>query len=245
MSQMPDLIQNIKDTKQQESASLILTRLLEDEQVLMIELIFNRIIIPNFEKEYHNMIVYAPNNSNNDSNNKYYQMSVFNTKDIMRSIFEFLEYRRHDYLYTVDVDLFNCCLVNSHWLYHAWNPNSIYHFELDRIITRVMETHEDNNCNTTRPCTSTVNNGINICSAWQTLIKTKKRYFYIWGWDTWSGNSLPFILSKILLFKNIAIKEHFKIDEKHLFILNAIISQCSSNIVYISIPSDINKNLMV
>ena len=119
MNQIPDLIQNIKDTKQREMALLILTRLLrdgikdymkewfnEDEQVLIIERIFNTIIIPNFEKKDDNITTYRNNSSDSEDD----QRVVFNTNDIMCLIFQFLEYQIRKQ--GLDGDLLNCSLVN-------------------------------------------------------------------------------------------------------------------------------------
>ena len=44
-------------------------------------------------------------------------------------IFQYLRYT-----IKFDGDLFNCCLVNSKWLYHVWNPNSIYFVDLTKLI---------------------------------------------------------------------------------------------------------------
>ena len=120
-SVLKKLTKTLQKKKLQEKAFEILFRLLnggfqkymskwynEKEQAGMIELIFDKIIWNKFEKEYHKVTTYVSKNDN------YFQSLVFNMSDLMCLIFQFLEF-----------DLFNYSLVNSHWLYHYWNPTSV------------------------------------------------------------------------------------------------------------------------
>ena len=84
----------------------------EKEQVKTIEVIFNRIILKQFHKEYQSIMIYKPNEI--DIKSQYCQTMVFNTNDLMCLIFEYV--RLDD---TFTGDLINCSLVNSHWLYQS------------------------------------------------------------------------------------------------------------------------------
>ena len=65
------------------------------------------------------MIKYGINNYNDN----YYEKFLFNSSDLMSEIFQYLEWGMY-----FSGDLFSCNLVCSHWLYHVWNPNSVYYF---------------------------------------------------------------------------------------------------------------------
>ena len=106
----------------------------ETKDSTIIEMIFNKIILVKFEKEYNQLITFDNGNIYN-----HYQNLVFNTNDLMCKIFEYFE---------IDEDLSNCSysFVNSHWLYHSWNINSIYFVELNSLIRQTMKhTQNDNN----------------------------------------------------------------------------------------------------
>ena len=63
------------------------------------------------------------NNNNNNSNNilapRHNERLLFNQKDLIPKIFRFLSW----------INVNSCCLVNSIWLYHGYNINSIYYFD--------------------------------------------------------------------------------------------------------------------
>ena len=115
--------------KQQQVAQDILTQLInngikkymkkwfnEKERTQLIEVIFNRIILKQFEKEYHTIVKYKPyayamtidHDCTSTGQSEYYQSLVFNTDDLMCSIFQFIlldeKFRG---------DLMNCSLVKS------------------------------------------------------------------------------------------------------------------------------------
>ena len=121
----------------------------EKTDSILIEKIFENIILKKFAKEYSKIITFTANYIDHDDNwiyrisrmlmnhnqidhdhdRYYFQNLVFNTNDLMTNIFEYLQYQ-HYFKPMFIGDLNNCSLVNSYWLYHSFNINSIYHFEL-------------------------------------------------------------------------------------------------------------------
>ena len=89
-------------------------------------MIFNRIILVKFAKEYTNLIRYI---SDDKDYHNYYQNLVFNSTDMMCCIFQYLTYGLQ-----FDGDLVSCGLVNTIWLYHVWNIHSIYFVDLTQLI---------------------------------------------------------------------------------------------------------------
>ena len=133
----------------------------EDEQAKIINLIFDQIVLIKYIKQYRSVTIYNPNYNYNDNHNykenietyckdiddiNYYQKLVFNTNDLMSCIFQFVEYDSFS-----NCDLANCSLVSSHWLYHGWNPNSIYFVNLKQLIHATarmdMKMHRQNTVN--------------------------------------------------------------------------------------------------
>ena len=134
------VFQNDKD---REMSQTILTRLLTDgikkymriwydeqKQANLIETIFNKIILKTYEKEYEKVTKYVGNENYSDK----YQNIVFNTSDLMCYIFQYLSLG-----WNFDEDLVTCGLVNSNWLIHAYNPNSIGLVNLDGIVDRQLD----------------------------------------------------------------------------------------------------------
>ena len=129
-----ELANAFKDDKKNELLVIeILTRLINDgikkymskwydekKEANIIENIFNKIILEKFKQEYNEMIKYGVNNEVKNEN--FYQNLLFNSSDLMTQIFQYLEWGK-----AFDEDLYECNLVNSHWLYHVWNVNSVYH----------------------------------------------------------------------------------------------------------------------
>ena len=101
----------------------------EMEHAETIEIIFNKIIIKQFASEYERIAKCVNTHQN--------QGIVFNTDDLMCAILGYLEYN-HD-TDRIDGDLFACILVCSHWLYHVWNPNSIYYLCLDSLMDNTLQ----------------------------------------------------------------------------------------------------------
>lgn len=69
------------------------------------------------------------NNNNNSSKDRYYESQVFNQSDLIPKTFQFLFFE----------DVNKCCLVNSIWLYHGYNINSIAY-----VNTYIWLQHEKN-----------------------------------------------------------------------------------------------------
>ena len=136
-------------------ASNIVTRLMDDgikiyidkwynekQESNIIEMIFNKIILKKFDKEYNKLVTYQSDTDTNTNViiNMKYQILLFNSNDLMSYIFQYLEL----YHGTVNDDLYCCSLVDSHWLYHVWNVNSVYFVDLDVLIQKTLGYKEPN-----------------------------------------------------------------------------------------------------
>ena len=178
-----------KDDKQNQLLVInIVTRLIDDgikkymskyynekEQANIIEDIFNKIILNKFKQEYNKMIKCG---INNEITNNFYQHLLFNSSDLMNQIFQYLEWGEW-----LDGDLFECSLVSSHWLYHVWNVNSVYHIDLCMLI----EDDGDNKQKWTR--------------IWQRLYNVKSIYI---NFDTHADDSkVEAMVNKLSVFRKI------------------------------------------
>ena len=124
-----------KDKKIQKVANFMLTSLLthgiknfmsqfynEEKHSNIIQMIFNEIILKQFEKEY-SAVIHETNgkDAKNMNSNHVYPKMVFNLKDLMCLIFEYLawnvEFACNNVGWTIDA----CSLVSSNWLYYRWN----------------------------------------------------------------------------------------------------------------------------
>ena len=138
------LISQIKDKNIQTKAQKILIELMkhgikkymqqwyddhDNEQAMVIEIIFKQIILDKFDKEYQNFISYS---NDGDENEKHYQSLVFNSSDLMSCIFQF--FGIFSGYYTYSKNLHNFSLVSCQWLYHVWNQNSIYFVSLTSLV---------------------------------------------------------------------------------------------------------------
>ena len=79
----------------------------------IVEMIFNKIIISQFEVEYYKLLSFNSSNSNNK-----FQHKLFNTQSIMCYIMKFLSQK---WSIENDNDLYNCRLVNSYFLFLTTN----------------------------------------------------------------------------------------------------------------------------
>ena len=70
---------------------------------IIIEMIFNKIILNKYGKEYNLLITYNNCNDNNNHSNGKYKNILFNSNDLMSHIFEYLEWVRN-----FNQDLFHC-----------------------------------------------------------------------------------------------------------------------------------------
>ena len=102
-------------------------------------------IIGKYSKQYKLIISYEKNCINtghNDNaghyNSRYYERKIFDQTDLIPKTFQFLQL----------IDINQCCLVNSSWLYHGYNINSIYYINFAtcmKIITQSDSTTNINN----------------------------------------------------------------------------------------------------
>ena len=101
----------------------------EQKQANVIDLIFNEIILKQFETEYIELITYPCDGVSKST------IKIFNSRDLMCEIFQYLEYGRK-----FDGDMVSCSLVDSHWLYHVWNLNSVYFVDLTNLLNYMKYT---------------------------------------------------------------------------------------------------------
>ena len=106
----------------------------EKHELNIIDIIFNRIILKQFEEEYAQQTTYYAKNKN--------QQLLFNSSDLMCDIFQYL-------LYGCYGDASDCCLVSSHWLYHIFNLNSVYTVSvagspIPSVTSNTMDDHDEN-----------------------------------------------------------------------------------------------------
>ena len=94
--------------------------------------LFNK-MIKEYPNEYEKIISFDKNciseyDEKNDIFNKawYYERLVFNQSDLIPKAFQFLDF----------LNINNCSLVNSIWLYHGYNINSIYYFDTQKLFFR-------------------------------------------------------------------------------------------------------------
>ena len=175
----------------------------EEEQLHIIEMIFKKIIIQRFSKEYNEFVNYVGTKDAN-SNNKSNCNLVFNSTDLMCNIFQYLAYEK-----CFDGDLSVCNLVNSHWLYIAWNPNSVYFFDLTDIIFITYSYH--------------IYNGIDIKRMWQRLVNARSVYINDDEIDGVRADAA--LLSKISMLRKVeSIDVH--LHSRRIGILNTIMDRC-------------------
>ena len=220
-----------KENKKIESLAIkILTRLINDgikkymskyydekKQAYIIEDIFNKLILKKFKKEYYQLIAYEANNERNDSYN-YYQNLVFNSSDLMNQIFQYLKWG-HNF----DDDLYSCSLVSGHWLYHVWNPNSVYHVDFSNLLQNY---NNDNNRKWRR--------------IWQRLYNVK--YVEI-NFDLEDNKAAVAAVNKLwrarlFMFRTVE-KVHIFVDGKEVIkFISPIMSRCKDKIKYCQIHID-------
>ena len=104
-----------------------------------VEMIFHQIILKKFAKEYNELISYPINTPKDYKNSKYL---VFNLTDVMCHIFHYLklklEYDNYDKEFEFSGDLVSCSLVNSYWMYQAWNLNAIFDADLTLLVKKTI-----------------------------------------------------------------------------------------------------------
>ena len=255
---IPQLVVDIQDVKQQKIAKTILVQLVsngikkymknyfnEMEQANVIEVIFKQIILKRFNKTYHDITTHAGSckTNGNEESSDHNQNKVFNTKDLINLIFEYLEW---DWTHSISNELLNCSLVNSYWLYCIWNvkPRKHYMVDLDDIIEQLLHS----NCK---------NDGFQACvRVWQRLIEAKSIHFDFdeciangSGADTNTLN-WDMVSNKFNMLKNLSsIGCSISNESGQLNALKVLMQNCLNRIEIIDISvydggnySDSNKN---
>ena len=194
----------------------------EKEQHEIIELIMCRIIFQKFSNEYKKVIQYT----NNKTNTKYQKM-VFNTNDIMNKIFQYLEFYH----------LENCSLVCTHWLYHSWNINSVYHIDCTKLIIHTLRCQENNIIESS------------VIRMWQRVVNARSLHFYVaykqsakYHWDNLCGNGNDseyndlVVLNKLSLLRRIE-RLDVRCKENQVILLETILETCKDRIQKLQIES--------
>ena len=193
----------------------------KDNNSHIIDIIFNKLILTKFINEYGNIIRYK----SKDSKDKqlYYQDLVFNMKDLMCSIFEFLDYDIY-----MKGDLLNCGLTCSHWLYHVYNTPLWKILAIDTLVRKTLSYHDEKKNNENKNDKS----GLRMWSRLTKLHSFDFVYFY--------GVKKPpsqLLLNKVSLLKNIK-KLNGVCKIQHLALLKTIIGQCREKIEHYSLHMD-------
>ena len=178
----------------------------EDLHSNVIEMIFHQIIITKFEKEYFHITTYK---TINKSNNKYQQL-VFNTKDLMCSIFEYFDWNFNFDFNMNENEIESFSLVCSHWLYHTWNPNSMYHCDLSELV------HTDDKQQS------------KISRTWQRVIHAKSIVLNLASVKSLQLETL--VISKLLAMKSIVKTDIEIVDVHPVEVLKAIMQNRRKNI---------------
>ena len=235
IDQIKQVVTVTHDLKQQEIAQDILTRLIEDgikkymqkwfnekEQRQVIEIIFNRIILKQFEKEYQSIVNYRDKaNDINSSKSQYYQTLVFNTDDLMYLIFQFVRLSED-----FTDDLINCSLVNSGWLYQSWHPNSIYHVCLDTLIEKTIRMTK---CPKSEQSTKVKDVDRILASKWQRVVNVKSVLVALYGGNKIEELELQYLFEKISMLRSI-VKIDLYIFDSQLSLLKPLVYCNKENI---------------
>ena len=187
----------------------------EKKQANIIEDIFNKIILEKFSQEYNEMTKYGLNDENNDN---YYQNSLFNSSDLMTKIYQYLQWGRE-----FDEDLYECSLVCSHWLYHAWNANSVYYIDFSKLVI------------------GNIYNNRKWTQIWQRLYNVKSIYI---DFTVEYKGALATVkkLSKFTKVEKVNVKIYGDPVDKIISALISIMSRCKDRIKYCRI--DINPFIL-
>ena len=177
----------------------------EKEQTNIIQTIFDQLILTKFSQQYNEFIKYKQFANAKDANDKsvsYYQSLVFNSTDVMSSIFQYLQYGSRIN------GLVSCDLVNTCWLHHAYNVNSIYYVNLTNLVQQTL-IDDDDNCRL-------------ITRAWQRLINIKSIYLVLH--KPIKKNAIPLLSDKLAMLRMVyAVNISFStIDENVYSVLKAI-----------------------
>ena len=184
----------------------------QEKDGMIIEKIFNKIVVTKFDNEYYKLVTY----SSNSNINSYYQNLMFNANDLMSNMFQYLDYG--DFF---DGDLFNCSLVSSHWLYHVWNINSIYYVNFGKLL-RQMSNYTENDDN-------------NVTRTWQRLVNVRFIYFDFSYHDVIPAD---IVLEKLSMLPNVEKIKGTLRNEKDGKILERVMQRCKDKIKWYDMRID-------
>ena len=223
------LVTVLKNKKEQQTAFAILSQLFKNGlQKFMnelfdisvhpnvIEKMHNQLILTKFSQEYANVTKYKTNDGDNDTS---CQSLVFNANDLMCCVLQFLSYKVK--LADKDNDLLHCSLVNSHWLYHVFNPNSCYQIDFTMLWNEKKG--------------EAVINKIQA-RLWQRVIKVKSVNYHTPRRSTLSNDdkSHDKLLSKLSMLNNVE-KVAYRAAPENVIVLKALIQQCRKNIKHFDV----------
>ena len=201
----------------------------ESEQANIIEDIFNKIILVKFNQEYYQLIenAYEKNIVGSDIDRNFYQNRVFSSADLTCEIFQFLEYG-----FKFDQDLFQCSLVNSCWLYHAWNTHCVYHVNLSYLFNQTLD---NNKC-------SIKNDAIR---AWQRLIHVKSIYLSVFVTDENKDvRPISLVLDKLSMLRRIKKVNINAYGNKSALLLKSLLGKCKERLEYCETRIDTNCSIL-
>ena len=173
----------------------------EQEQAVIIEMIFNDIILVQFAEEYQEITTYN-NDNDGDLSCNYNQCLVFNTNDLMYSIFQYLNFWG---------ELYNCTFVNSHWLCLVWNSTSLSCVDLTSLIKRMQRYKQGDE---------------NMCTRmWQRVANAKKIQFDLKSYSYCSD----LLLNRLSMLVNVdSINVKLGVDD--ISILKALMQKFQNKI---------------
>ena len=160
------------------------------------------------------MIKYGINNES--TNDNYYQNLLFNSSDLMNEIFQYLVWGK-----SFNEDLCECSLVSSHWLYHVWNPNSVYFIEVEELFR----------CNDISNRTWT--------RTWQRLYNVKSIHLHFHAKNSKAATSIANNSSMFRKVEKVDLDAYgYKEVDECMSLVIPIMSRCKDRIKYCGIKID-------
>ena len=178
---------NNDESDQQQQATKIMTALIKmpinkyivekykNNESAIVSLLYTK-MMGKYPNEYQSIISFDKNcipnsttststitNTSNIKESRYYENKLFNQSDLAPQIFQYLLWN----------ELNNCCLVNSVWLYHGYDVNSLCyldllklaecHHNIDRLSSKMTQVQEqqhksENSKNETSSLATTTSN---------------------------------------------------------------------------------------
>ena len=212
--------------KEKQAAKLIVTRLMkfglltfmkkhynENEQGQLIELIMKQIVFKQFSNEYKQHIDYKALNKNSK-----YQELAFNTQDVMCNIFQFLTF----------CELLNCSLVDTHWLYHTWNINSVYYVDLTNLVSKTGKSVHAGNYNY-------------YARIWQRIVNARSIVLRLLATNKLTDFNHDKLINRVSMLGNVEkIGGICKNEPGDIAILKTIINKCKNKIRHYSLEIHID-----